>query len=53
MKQNIKEEAKKRKTITFKSTAKEDEESEDSEEGDKDVEMDIIISFRRLMRKKR
>ena len=38
MKQNMEDEAKKRKMITLKSTAKE-EESEDSEEGDEDEKM--------------
>ena len=54
MKQNIEEEAKKRKTISLKSIAKEDDKSEDSEEGNEDKEIALLTrKFKRFMRKKR
>ena len=54
MKQNIEDESKKRKMIALKSIAKEEEESEDLEEGDGDDELTLITrKFKRFMKKKR
>ena len=54
IKQNIEDDAQKRKTIVLKSIAKEEEESEDLEEEDKDKEMTLITRrFRCFMKKKR
>ena len=54
IKQNIKKEGKKKKTIAHKLTTIEDEESDELEEGDEEDDLALIArGFKRFMRKKK